>query len=351
MPLVSVIIPVYKTEQYLHRCIDSLLAQTLQDLEIILVDDASPDNCGQICDDYAQKHSNIRVIHKENGGPQLARIAGMKVAQGEYLAFLDSDDWVMPDMFAPMVQQAQEQDADIVAAGFTRDYGTYVEKYSNLIPSGVYRQERLVWLRENAVFDTEAMAQAFAPCVWNKLFRRNSMLEILLECNDKLSFGEDALHTFATLFRSKCVVVMNENQSYRYQLREGSTTNSFYKNYLADLYVVYDRLTELAEPVRTQKLTVSIAYNYVFLYLGGIDKELSKANRASFREKYQRIREIAADKRLGKCLPLIDLSKYPRQTAVKLKLLAAGRHNSFLAFHNVCRIFNVFKKILMKVSG
>ena len=231
MPLVSVIVPVYKTEQYLPRCVDSLLSQTMQDLEVVLVDDASPDNCGQICDDYAAKYANIRVIHKENGGPQLARIAGMKVAQGKYLAFLDSDDWVMPDMFAPMVQQAEEQEADVVAVGFTRDYGTHLEEYSNVIPSGVYRRERLAWLRENAVFDVDTMQQAYAPCVWNKLFRRSTMLQILLECDDKLTFGEDALHTFATLFKSTCVVVMNENRSYRYQLREGSTTNSYYKNY------------------------------------------------------------------------------------------------------------------------
>lgn len=350
MPLVSVIIPVYKTEEYLPRCIESLLSQTLQDLEVILVDDGSPDNSGKICDEYAAKYSKIHVIHKENGGPQLARIAGMRAAQGKYLAFLDSDDWVLPDMFASMVQQAETHGADMVAVGFTRDYGNRQEPYVNLVPSGVYRDESLAWLRDNAVFSIKAMNQALAPCVWSKLFLRETMLDILLSCKDKLTFGEDALHTFAALFASRCVVVVNEQQCYRYQLREGSTTNSYYKNYLPDLYIVYDRLTELAEPVRTDALVKTIAYNYVFLYCCGIGQEMSKANPAGFVQRYRRIRDIASDHRLGKCLPLVDFAKYPRQTVTQLRLLAAGRHNSFLLYHTLCRVRNKLKKIRKKVS-
>ena len=96
-PLVSVVIPVYKVEEYLARCVDSVRSQTLQDLQIILVDDGSPDNCPQMCDAYAQKDYRIQVIHKENGGLASARNAGMDVAIGKWLFFLDSDDWLEPD--------------------------------------------------------------------------------------------------------------------------------------------------------------------------------------------------------------------------------------------------------------
>lgn len=349
MPLVSVIIPVYKTEAYLPRCFESLLSQTLKDLEVILVDDGSPDNSGKICDEYAEKHSIFRVIHKENGGAQLARVAGIQAATGKYLAFLDSDDFIMPDMFSSMVEAAEIHGADLVAVGFTRDYGSYQEPYENLIPSGVYRDEQLSWLRENAVFSIEAMTQSFAPCVWNKLFLRESMQDILLHCKDKLSFGEDALHTFAALFSSKCVVVINEQQCYRYQLREGSTTNSYYKNYLSDLFIVYDRLMELAKPVYTEKLIQTIAYDYVFLYLGGIAQELGKANPANLQERYRKIRAIAADRRLSHCIAYIDLAKYPRHIAAELKLLAAGRHNSFLVFHILFKFRSKFQNLRKKV--
>lgn len=340
MPLVSVIIPVYKTEKYLPRCIDSLLAQTLQDLEVILVDDGSPDNSGQICDDYAAMHPHIHVIHKENGGPQLARIAGMQAAKGKYLAFLDSDDYVLPDMFAPMAEQAEQHDADMVAVGFIRDFGDRLEPYSNAVPSGVYRGAQLTWLWDNAIFNTDIMSQALAPCVWNKLFRRDTMLPILLSCDDKLSFGEDALHTFATLFSSHCVVIMNEHQQYRYQLREGSTTNSYYKNYMSDLYQVYDKLTELAQPIRTEKITAGIAYNYIFLYQGGIAHLLGSCNPASLWEKYRSLRVIARDHRLGQCLRHVELSRFAPNIARDLKLLATQRHNCYLIRYALTRLRN-----------
>ncbi len=335
MPLVRVIIPVYKTQAYLPRCIDSLLTQTLhlQDLEVILVDDGSPDNCGKICDDYAAAHPCVHVIHKQNGGPQLARIAGMQAATGKYLAFLDSDDYVLPNMFAPMVEQAELHTADIVAVGFVRDFGNRLEPYSNAVPSGVYHGEQLKWLWDNAVFNTDTMSQALAPCVWNKLFRRDTMLPILLSCDNKLSFGEDALHTFAALFSSKCVVVMNEHQQYRYQLREGSTTNSYYKNYMSDLYQVYDKLTELAQPIRTDKLTAAISYNYIFLYQGGISQLLGRRNPSNLWKKYCSLRAVAKDHRLGQCLPYVDLSRYDAHTARALQLLSAKRHNSYLILY------------------
>jgi len=95
--LISVIIPVYKVEKYIDKCIKSILNQTYTNLEIILVDDGSPDNCGQICDDYAQKHNRIKVIHKTNGGQAEARNYGLNIAKGKYVTFLDSDDYVSED--------------------------------------------------------------------------------------------------------------------------------------------------------------------------------------------------------------------------------------------------------------
>ena len=108
--MVSVIIPIYRAEKYLNECVDSVLAQTYRDLEIILVDDGSPDNCGAICDDYAAKDSRVKVIHKENGGPSDARNAGLAIAHGEYIYFLDSDDYCLlwcVDEGSPYEQEIQ----------------------------------------------------------------------------------------------------------------------------------------------------------------------------------------------------------------------------------------------------
>lgn len=118
MPLISVIVPVYKVEAYLPACVDSILAQTCTDFELILVDDGSPDSCGAICDKYAQKDPRVRVIHQENGGLSAARNAGMDVARGEYITFVDSDDLIAPDSLSCLANVAADTNADIVAGRF-----------------------------------------------------------------------------------------------------------------------------------------------------------------------------------------------------------------------------------------
>ena len=122
MALISVIIPVYKVEEYLENCIQSVIKQTVSDLEIILVDDGSPDQCPEICDLWADKDSRIKVIHKENGGLSDARNAGMKVATGEYVSFIDSDDYISLDFYETLLETIVDNDSDIVECGVVKFY-------------------------------------------------------------------------------------------------------------------------------------------------------------------------------------------------------------------------------------
>lgn len=110
---ISIIVPVYKVEPYLRKCVDSILAQTFTNFEVILVDDGSPDNSGKICDEYAIKDSRVRVIHKENGGLSSARNAGIDIARGKYLGFVDSDDYIAEDMYEVLYENLKFYDADI----------------------------------------------------------------------------------------------------------------------------------------------------------------------------------------------------------------------------------------------
>lgn len=118
MPKVSIIVPIYNVEKYLDRCMSSLLNQTLKDIEIIMVDDESPDNCPQLCDEYARKDERVKVIHKKNGGLGLARNSGLEIATGEYVAFVDSDDFVDINMYQELYSTADSYDSDIVYCGF-----------------------------------------------------------------------------------------------------------------------------------------------------------------------------------------------------------------------------------------
>ncbi len=121
-PLISIIVPVYNTEKYLPKCIESILAQTYTDYELILVDDGSSDRCPGICDEYADKNSRIRVIHKENGGQSSARNSGLSIAKGKFVMFMDSDDYYAQDhALQKLVQQQSEQDADLVCFSYSKE--------------------------------------------------------------------------------------------------------------------------------------------------------------------------------------------------------------------------------------
>lgn len=142
MPQISIIVPVYKAEAYLHRCVDSILAQTFTDFELLLIDDGSPDKSGEICDEYAQKDSRVRVIHKENGGVSSARQRGLDESVGEYTIHADPDDWVEPGMLDELYNKAKEEDADMVICDFFQNKG-HCQEYITQKPIEINRKEVL----------------------------------------------------------------------------------------------------------------------------------------------------------------------------------------------------------------
>lgn len=127
-PKISVIVPVYKVEKYIHECVDSILGQTYHNLEIILVDDGSPDNCGQICDEYAKKDPRIKVIHQQNQGLSMARNNGIEIASGDYIGFVDSDDHILPKMYQAMLSAMLENGAQMAECGQQKGDRTFFEQ-------------------------------------------------------------------------------------------------------------------------------------------------------------------------------------------------------------------------------
>jgi len=156
-PKISIIVPVYNVENYLNRCVDSIINQTYKNLEIILVNDGSPDNCGEICNHYAEKDSRISVIHQENQGLSGARNSGLKKASGDYIGFVDSDDWIEPEMYESMLNTLQKFKVDIVESGIAvsfepnntidRSGSTILENRSQALKRIVKNQSFAVWRR------------------------------------------------------------------------------------------------------------------------------------------------------------------------------------------------------------
>ena len=170
MPAISVIIPVYKVEPYLDACVSSVVGQTFSDLEILLVDDGSPDRCPELCDTWAQKDPRVRVIHQENGGLSAARNTGIEAAKGEFLAFVDSDDMLEPDALRRAWEAQQACQADLVIFNLV-----YVDEHNHPLPApdfSGFRDEVLtadeVWQRYFAL----AEQKIYYVVAWNKLYRR-----------------------------------------------------------------------------------------------------------------------------------------------------------------------------------
>ena len=197
--MISVVVPVYKVEEYLRRCVDSVLAQTYRDFELILVDDGSPDRCGQICDEYAARDDRIKVVHQENGGLSAARNAGLDVAQGEYVAFVDSDDYCHPEMLKVLFEKIIQYDADVAVSGFRRvdqngkdiDVEPYLPEIEELM-NGADALKRLI------------MEDSLRSVVWNKLYKRTLFKSLRFPVG---KLYEDAFITPRLLYQCDRVVL------------------------------------------------------------------------------------------------------------------------------------------------
>ena len=142
--LISIIVPIYKAERYLHRCVDSIIAQTFTDWELLLIDDGSPDGSGEICDEYAKRDNRIKVLHKENGGVSSARQKGQNKARGEYTIHVDPDDWVEPTMLEDLYNKAKKDDADMVICDYYQNKGnmqTYIKQKPSRLDSDTVLSE------------------------------------------------------------------------------------------------------------------------------------------------------------------------------------------------------------------
>lgn len=204
-PLISVIVPIYNVEKYLPRCINSIIHQSYTNLEIILVDDGSPDNCAAICDDYANRDSRIHVIHKKNGGLSDARNIGFEHSTGEYIAFIDSDDYVHPQMLEILYQLSLEEHSEIAVCNFQPFLKTAPENLTEAIQietlSGIDAAKRL-YQRDHA---TQAVV------VWNKLYCRHIIAKNRFIVG---KFNEDEYFSYKALIQASKVTFTSQKLYY-----------------------------------------------------------------------------------------------------------------------------------------
>ncbi len=309
MPKVSIIVPVYNVEPYLEFCVDSLIKQTLEDIEIILVDDGSPDNSGAICDRLAKKDNRIVVIHKENGGLSSARNAGIAIAKGEYIGFVDSDDWVESDMFACLLELAEKYDADIADCDMIEiSDRSFVELEKN---------DKVELLDRNGALDIffRITKPNINYCVCDKLFKRDLFEKVLF--TEGIIF-EDIDFNYRVLLHTNRVVETEAVKYYYFKNPEGISRNSFRRKDL-ELLSVWDNIIELSKEHTPDYLSWAI-FNRQRADFGLICKMFKFGCRENA-EEHKKIRKQLLKGIRKNYLPLMK-GKLPNNRKVLLTLMA-----------------------------
>lgn len=239
----SVIIPVYNTKKYLSRCLDSILEQRITDMEIICVDDGSTDGSGKVLDQYAALDSRIKVIRQDNKGLVRARKNGIQIASGEYCCYVDSDDWIEPEMYETLCRAANRYHADMVSSGYILEKGIRTEFYDGF-PEGLYEKEKLSLLLNQAFFREDRKTPGIRPGLWSKLFRTSILKKVQMSIPDEVSNCEDRICTVAYMLEAESVYIM-ETAFYHYVFHQDSMSRREDPYYLDKLGRAYRSLQSL----------------------------------------------------------------------------------------------------------
>ena len=257
-PKISVIVPVYNAEQYIQKCIDSIIAQTFTNMELILINDGSKDNSGKICDEYAKIDNRIRVFHKENGGVSSARNVGLDHAKGEWIIFVDSDDWIEPNCFNILLSDTEI--ADLTYFGCRLYYDD--KSVTSYIPSCFYSSNRDDI--ENKLWKLKINKQNFEYLgfTWNKLFRKSIIKKHKIEFLENLKFREDELFTLSYARYIKSLRIKPDTL-YNYRVLGTGLTHSIKSK--EEYLLLIEQLTEVLNQYRNNQI-ISTEENSILVY-------------------------------------------------------------------------------------
>ncbi len=251
---ISVIVPVYNKELYLERCLDSVINQTYKNLEIICVNDGSSDNSGKILDEYAKKDDRIKVIHKENGGVSSARNKGLVVATGVFVGFIDSDDYIEPEMFEVLISGIKNDETDISICGYFDEYSNEIRPVKNILPisNEPMKMEdfhKFIYIRDKY--------RGVASYLWNRILRKSVIDSNNIKFDESIiAIGEDFMF-LAHYYLKADKVVYNDASLYHYVQLENSKSNNIAENFVKlDWIKSYQCLVDLYEENNVDSITL-----------------------------------------------------------------------------------------------
>lgn len=323
VPTLSIIVPVYNAADCLHRCVDSILAQTFSDFEVILVDDGSTDGSALICDAYAAQNSRVRVIHQPNSGSSHTRKVGFLSAVGRYVGSVDSDDWIDPDFYARML--ADTQDADAILCGFTSETPQGQIPEENVAADGFYSDEALAGLHKILLYSGTFSQAGVFHSLWSKVFRRELLCNVLKDVPTTIRMGDDAAVGIPAVLDAKTVIIRNDVKSYHYVRGTETLSTKFdplYFDRIGDLYHwMKDSFTQRSSAVMLEQLP----YYITFLLTVGAHQYMSVPGKPRAQKLKECIGLLSAPWIL-EMLARMDDSRVPRHIALLKKHLCAGNY-------------------------
>ena len=324
---ISVVVPVYNVEPYLRRCVDSILAQTVKGLELILVDDGSTDGSGRICDAYGELHEEVRVYHKTNGGLTSAWKAGVELAFGEYVGFVDSDDWIDPDMYERMLDMARKEDADVTVCGLVFDFEDPKipgrEEISNF-KKAVYDRKALEALFPVLINDGCFFGRTLQSARVTKLFRREILLRNMKYCEDRVSLGEDMQITFPVFLDARKLCVVQDFYPYHYWINQKSITGKYDSGYMDKVKLLEERLLAISEEKGVYDFSGQIRNDFLSMTVLTVKSEIYRNYKAGRKAVTANVRRICEDPKVREALLGHTMDKLSLSIRVYLWLMRRG---------------------------
>lgn len=314
MNRISIVIPVYQVENYIKRCLDSILSQTYSNLEIILIDDGSRDMSGKICDEYVKKDSRVKVIHQDNAGVSVARNKGLDICTGDYVTFVDSDDFIEPFMYEEMMEKVTEYKCDVVMCDCVKDDGVIQTPYTHDIRAGFYDYDQLkeeyyphLLMMENVEYPA-----TISNCLI--LFRREVASSI--RYIEGVRYSEDLLFGAQLLYNAKSFYYMKGKFYYHYWMNSDSASHTFKEDKWEDYKVLYKKSNKL---FRQDKQILNQSYLMLLFFLYNYAGDILRCKNYSKKEKHRYLKSILSDESIIELFNNIRV--YELRIPLKLKIM------------------------------
>ncbi|MGM0874227.1 MAG: glycosyltransferase family 2 protein [Bacillota bacterium] len=316
-PKISIIVPIYNVENYLGRCLDSLLNQEFRDIEVIAINDGSTDASGEILQEYAQKDIRIVIIDKQNNGVSSARNDGINHAKGEYIGFVDPDDWINPHMYKDMLQIAEKDHVDIVMCTYIREFGTHSKEKTFNLPdrSNYYNDDvqknimrRLVGPLKEEISSPELL-DAWGT-VWSKLYRTELIKKNNINFIDLNEIGsnEDTLFNIHASYYAKSFVLLNKAYYHYWRANTTSITSKHNPNLVSQFGKLYSRMESfLNEKKLGEEFQVALSNRISLNTLGLGLNTISKGNKHSMINQVNDINKVLNNNRIKRSLEQFEL--------------------------------------------